>query len=273
MSPDEVAGGDEVTNSTGHSRDGASAGIPEARGRLSPVRRSLLHALGPITTPIGSLVAVRTAQPLAVLTFDDGPEPGGTDRVLAALADTGSTATFFVLVNRARRNPGLLAEVQAAGHEIGLHGVNHRRLTSLPRDQVRRDLAEGQARLADLLGAPVRWFRPPHGAQSPSVWRAICRQRLEPVLWGPCAWDWLPRPTADLAAQAMRGLRRGSVLLAHDGFAGRADGAADVPAPAIDRGDLVRRIVAGAGERGLLCRSLSTALVGGREVKVPWFRR
>lgn len=248
-------------------------GIAEAGGRFAALRRTALRAAGPLTAPIGSVIGVRTAAPLAVLTFDDGPEPGGTDRVLAALAETGSTATFFVLVDRARRHPRLLADVLAAGHEIGLHGIDHRRLTEVPIAEVRRDLRAGRDRLADLLGREVRWFRPPYGAQSPAVWRAIRQHGMTPVLWGPCAWDWLPRPVVELAAQAMRGFDRGTVLLAHDGFAGAAEGAADGPAPAIDRGELVRRIVAGAGERGLLCRSLCTALADGHAQKVPWFRR
>lgn len=249
------------------------APISEAGGRIADVRRAVLSAAGPVASAIGSVVAVRTPHPVAVLTFDDGPEPGSTDAVLRALGETGATATFFVLFNRAQREPALLAEILDAGHEIGLHGIDHRRLTARPITEVRRDLRDGRRRLADLLGAPVRWFRPPYGAQSFAVWHAIRQEGMTPVLWGPCAWDWLPRPTADLAAQAMRGFRRGSILLAHDGFAGAQDGAQDGPTPQIDRGELVRRIVAGAGERGLLCRSLSTVLAEGRARKVPWFRR
>ncbi|MGH3794042.1 MAG: polysaccharide deacetylase family protein [Pseudonocardiaceae bacterium] len=249
-----------------------SAGVPEANTRLSRIRRAALHAAGPVTTAVGSLVAVRTRQPHAVLTFDDGPEPGSTDRVLSVLAERRATATFFVLVRRAQRYPALLNEIVAAGHEIGLHGIDHRRLTRVDRDEVRRDLADGHAQLQDLLGARVRWFRPPYGAQTPSVWRSVRRQGLEPVLWGPCAWDWLPRPEAQLAAQALRGLDRGTVLLAHDGFALSQDGAADVPVPRIDRADLVRRITDGMAERGLAGCSLTEALVHGTPRLVPWFR-
>jgi peptidoglycan/xylan/chitin deacetylase (PgdA/CDA1 family) len=248
-------------------------GIAVADSRLVRLRRFALYTAGPVTTAVGSLVAVHTRQPHAVLTFDDGPEPGGTDRVLTALAERGATATFFVLVRRAQRHPALLGEVQAAGHEIGLHGLDHRRLTRVGRDEVRRALADGHAQLQDLLGSEVRWFRPPYGAQTPSVWRSVRRQGLEPVLWGPCAGDWLPRPEAQLAAQALRGLDRGTVLLAHDGFAGRQDGAADGPAPRIDRAAFVRRVLDGMAEGGLEGRSLSDTLAHGRPRLVPWFLR
>ena len=76
---------------------------------------------------IGSLVSVRTEQPQIVLTFDDGPDPGGTEAVMSALAAHRSTATFFVLLTRVRAYRGLLGEIVAAGHEIGLHGLDHRR--------------------------------------------------------------------------------------------------------------------------------------------------
>ena len=251
----------------------SDAGVPEAEGLFPTMRRRALDLAGPWTAPVGSLVGVRTDQPHVVLTFDDGPEPGGTDKVLAALSDYAATATFFVLVNRALRYPKLLAEVVSAGHEIGLHGMDHRRLTRLSGPEVRRGLAEGVARLEDLLGGPVRWFRPPYGAQTPSVWRAIRRQELDPVMWGPCAWDWLDRPVEQLAGQALRGLDRGTVLLAHDGFAGPEDGGEDGSPPRIDRGALTRKVLEGICGRGLTGCSLSTTLEHGRPRTVPWFLR
>jgi peptidoglycan/xylan/chitin deacetylase (PgdA/CDA1 family) len=253
----------------------ASRGVPEAGGAVSRLRRGALRVAAPLLPSVGSLVAVRTDAPHAVLTFDDGPEPGGTDAVLASLAEHGATATFFVLVGRARRHPRLLADVLAAGHEIGLHGMDHRRLTSLNPDTVRTSLAAAHAELEDMVGAPVRWFRPPYGAQTLSVWRAIQQQGLIPVLWGPCAWDWLPRPTEQLAATALRGLDRGAILLSHDGFAGPdegGEGGEDGP-PRIDRRDLVTRVITGLAGRGLTGRSLSEVLRVGRARTVPWFRR
>ncbi|MGH3492920.1 MAG: polysaccharide deacetylase family protein [Sciscionella sp.] len=248
-------------------------GIAEANTRSSAIRQAVLRAVGPATTPIGSLVGVYTDRPHAVLTFDDGPQAGATDAVLAALAERSATATFFVLVERVEREPRLLAEIVAAGHEVGMHGIDHRRLSALPAGEVRSALAEGKARLQDQLGLPVRWFRPPHGAQTPRVWRAIRAQGLEPVLWSACAWDWLPRPVESLATQALLGLDRGAVLLAHDGLAWDESGTGQRTAPEIDRGELVRRVLDGMAERGLAARSLGEALRYGRPRKVPWFRR
>jgi peptidoglycan/xylan/chitin deacetylase (PgdA/CDA1 family) len=231
------------------------------------VRRLIL----PLTAPIGSVRAVRPRRELAVLTYDDGPQPGGTDRVLAALADAGSTATFFILVGRARRFPGLLADVVAAGHEIALHGIDHVRLTTMSPAQVRTRTRDGRRELEDLAGQQVRWFRPPYGAQRPGTWAAIRSTGLVPVVWSNEVRDWQDDTVDELAARASA-VRSGSVVLLHDGYADASDGVDDGPPPGFDRGELSRRILAGLGERGLAAASLRDALAAGTAVRGAWFR-
>jgi peptidoglycan/xylan/chitin deacetylase (PgdA/CDA1 family) len=236
------------------------------RGALTLARR----AAGPVA---GSIVAVRTAAPSVVLTFDDGPEPGGTDRVLAALAEAGATATFFVLLTRVRRYRALFEEVVAAGHEVALHGVDHRPLPGLPPHEVGPLLRAGRAELEDALGRAVRWHRPPNGRQTPRTWRAVTGAGLTPVLWGPTTWDWRDVPHERRLERAREGLRRGAIVLAHDGFAGPEDGADDGPAPVLDRGRLVREVLAGYAADGLRARSLGQVLAEGTAVREARFVR
>lgn len=248
--------------------------IPAAlRGTLRPVVRRL-------TGPVGSVRAVAPAGPgpaaaqtTVVLTYDDGPQPGGTEPVLDALAERGATATFFMLVGRARRHPELVSRVLAAGHEVGLHGMDHRRLSTVPVREVGPALTEGKAALEDLTGRPVRWFRPPYGAQTPATWLATRRAGLTPVVWGPAAYDWEERPVDELADRAMAGLAPGSVLLVHDGYAAAADGGEPGQEPTFDRGRLARRILDRLELRGYAGRSLADALAAGRTVSWAWFRR
>jgi peptidoglycan/xylan/chitin deacetylase (PgdA/CDA1 family) len=207
-----------------------------------------------------------------VLTYDDGPEPGGTDEVLRVLAEHGATATFFVLLSRTRRYPGLLAEVLAAGHEVGLHGVDHRPLPSFGATEARNRTAAGKAELEDALAAPVRWFRPPYGRQTWSTWRAVRAAGLEAVLWGPSTLDWCEVPTADRLA-GLRHAGRGSIVLAHDGFAGPLDGVDDGPPPVLDRGDLIRQVLRDLDDRGLTARSLGAVLAAADPVRTVSFRR
>jgi peptidoglycan/xylan/chitin deacetylase (PgdA/CDA1 family) len=225
------------------------------------------------TAPIGSLRAVRTQRPEVVLTYDDGPDTVSTEPVLSALADAGATATFFVLMGRARRNPTLVREVVEAGHEVGLHGLDHVRLTNLPAVEVRRRTMDGKAELEDLLGLPVRWFRPPYGAQQPRTWLAIRQAGLTPVIWGPTPGDWRSLPEPELARHALIGVGAGEIVLAHDGFAGPEDGVDDGPPPALDRGLLARLMLEGFAGAGLHARSISAALEHGAPAMWAWFLR
>jgi peptidoglycan/xylan/chitin deacetylase (PgdA/CDA1 family) len=231
-------------------------------------RRSARRGAG---TVLGSAVEVRTDAPHVVLTFDDGPEPGGTDRVLEALADAGASATFFVLMTRVRKYPTLLADVVAAGHEVALHGVDHRALPTLPPGEVARAIRGGRAELEDALGASIRWFRPPYGRQTVRNWRAVRSADLLPVLWGPTTWDWKDVSHEERVAKSMTGVAAGKIVLAHDGFAGAADGACDGPPPPVDRGELVRSVLEGYAARGLQARSLGAALASGSLVRETWF--
>jgi peptidoglycan/xylan/chitin deacetylase (PgdA/CDA1 family) len=235
---------------------------------VAAARRTVRRGTGVL---LGSTVAVRTDAPHVVLTFDDGPEPGGTDRVLTALADAGASATFFMLLTRVRRYRTLCEEVVAAGHEVALHGVDHRALPTLPAAEVSRLVSGGKAELEDVVGQQVRWYRPPYGRQTVRNWRAVTGAGLESVLWGPTTWDWKDVPHADRVAKAQRGVAKGAIVLAHDGFAGEADGACDGPAPKLDRGRLIAAVLDGYARRGLKARSLDQALASGALVRETWF--
>jgi peptidoglycan/xylan/chitin deacetylase (PgdA/CDA1 family) len=245
-----------------------AAGSP--RSTTNRVVRAVARRL---TRPIGTVRAVRTDQPVIVLTYDDGPDPDGTPAVLRALERAGATATFFVLVGRARKYPGLLAEVIAAGHEIGLHGLDHTRLTRLPAREVLRRTRAGRAELEDLTGGPIGWFRAPYGALLLPHWAAVRRSGLTPVAWGPTPSDWRALPEQALARDALAGSGPGQIVLAHDGGAGPEDGADDGPPPPIDRGLLADLMLTGFGERGLAGRSLGDALRAGQVAQWAWFTR
>lgn len=218
----------------------------------------------------GSVVGVATEASEVVLTYDDGPAPD-TGSVLDVLAEVGASATFFVLLGRVRRRPDILADILAAGHEVGLHGPDHRRLTSFDPGSAKRRTQDALAELEDTAGHKVRWFRPPYGKQVPAAYRRITRAGLVSVSWTADMRDWYDVPQADRVESALRAARPGAILLGHDGFADASDGANDRSAPAIDRADLLRRVVAAFGERGLALRSLGAALEHGAQVRAEWF--
>jgi len=101
------------------------------------------------------------------LTFDDGPNPETTRRVLRLLAERGHVATFFVVGEKVERRPDVVREIVAAGHGIGLHGYRHDRLYSLrsPRN-VQSDIERAQRTLEGVCGLRPTLFRPPVGFAS-----------------------------------------------------------------------------------------------------------
>jgi peptidoglycan/xylan/chitin deacetylase (PgdA/CDA1 family) len=237
----------------------------------SPVRRLVRGARRRIPV-LGSVVRISTVEPLVVVTFDDGPQPGGTDEVLAALAAHGASATFFVLLGRVRRYPRLLAEVVSAGHEVALHGPDHRSLTSFGYRDVLQRTRDARAELEDRAGGQVRWIRPPYGRQTLGSWHAVRRAGLTPVMWSATTWD--SRDVGDDQRLAMAARASGgSILLAHDGFAAQQDGVDDGPEPAIARGDLIDRVLTGFRSRGLRACSLAAALRQGTAARAIWFGR
>src|SRR5690349_11695075 len=114
--------------------------------------------------PGEALVAVTPSEASTVLlTYDDGPDPVGTPAVLRELAAAGARATFFVLGTRVMLYPDVFRAVVAEGHEIGLHGADHRRVDQVPEAEFSRLLAEAKDLLEQAVQRPVVWYRPPYG--------------------------------------------------------------------------------------------------------------
>jgi len=220
-----------------------------------------------------SITQVRTQERQVVLTYDDGPQAGNTDAIIRILSERGASATFFMLMARATRHRSLVRDVVSAGHEVALHGADHRRITSMPYREVLTRTRDARAALEDLSGTPVRFFRPPYGAQSPVTRLAVHRAGLVPVMWTATTWDWKETSQEQRVDKAMEGTRPGAILLAHDGYADSSDGAFDPPPPTVDRARLATALLDALEERGFAARSLSHALGSGTPVRRGAFSR
>jgi peptidoglycan/xylan/chitin deacetylase (PgdA/CDA1 family) len=184
-----------------------------------------------------------SAGPDAVaLTFDDGPHPETTPRLLDTLAAHGAQATFFLVGERASRYAKLARRVTEAGHMVGVHGLRHRTMALDTAGAIRRDLAEAARRIEDATGAaPLagRWLRPPYGFKSLTLCRTATEEGWRLAAWSLDARDYDPQTPETLAARILGRLAPGDVVLLHE--------RPGVPATL----DALPRLLAGCAERGL----------------------
>lgn len=172
--------------------------------------RGLRVALAPGLSGIG-----RRGQ--LAFTFDDGPDPASTPLFLELLADRGVRATFFLLGFMVRRSPGLAAEIVAAGHEVGVHGDEHRNLLFRDPVSTMADISRGRDVVAQSAGVEPRWYRPPYGILTTSAALAAKRAGLRPVLWTTWGWDWSARSTPQTVRRTVRRhLADAGTVLLHD---------------------------------------------------------
>jgi peptidoglycan-N-acetylglucosamine deacetylase len=151
------------------------------------------------------------------LTFDDGPDPASTPAFLRVLAEREVRATFFMLGSMAARSPGLAAEVAAAGHEVGVHGYDHRYLPARLPLATRSDLTRATEVIATVTGSRPRLFRPPYGVLSGPALLWARDLGLTPVLWGAWGREWAAAATGQSVLENLLGSLDGGVtVLLHD---------------------------------------------------------
>lgn len=191
----------------------ASAGALLAEAALRPESQIFGH----------TLIAGHDPAEVA-LTFDDGPNDSATSALLDLFAEHNVQAAFFMIGRFVAERPALTRRVHAAGHVVGNHTQTHPWLAWQTPARIREELRACNAALEDALGAPVRYFRPPHGARRPAVARAACELGLVTVQWNVTAADWLPIGADGIARRIAAGMgrnearARGSNILLHDGY-------------------------------------------------------
>jgi peptidoglycan-N-acetylglucosamine deacetylase len=152
------------------------------------------------------------------LTFDDGPSPEHTPKVLDLLDKAGVKATFFVIGRKAEAHPELVRAIVAAGHAIGSHSYSHHRLFSLlSAAAVEEDMARSIAVIEKITGQKPALFRPPIGHTNPRIARAVDKLGLSVVGWSVRALDGLASAQPEhVARRVVRGLKDGAIVLLHD---------------------------------------------------------
>jgi peptidoglycan/xylan/chitin deacetylase (PgdA/CDA1 family) len=168
------------------------------------------------------------------ITFDDGPNPAITPKLLTLLEQYKARATFFLIGRFLRECPDFAKEILARGHAIGNHTETHPKLLYMDSAKIRAELRLCHHAVAHLLGAPPKWFRPPYGLRNPWVASEARELNMRTVMWTLLPGDWRAKsvewliqrmnPIAErarnLSAASTSATNSGSgdILCLHDGY-------------------------------------------------------
>lgn len=150
------------------------------------------------------------------LSFDDGPHPSYTPEILSILAEYGVTATFFMVGENVQYYPEAAEAVLAAGHEVGNHSFDHRRLTGLNESGVRDEVSRCEEALYTLGEYRPRLLRPPEGALNDTVRRVAREGDYRLILWDVDTRDWAHTPPSTITSQVLASVQSGDIILMHD---------------------------------------------------------
>lgn len=186
----------------------------------------------------------KTDRKVVYLTFDDGPHPPETERVLDVLRERGARATFFLIGSKVSGNEAVLHRMLEEGHALGLHTYSHAgTFPLLSFDKMLADVNEGKRAVESVAGKKISLFRPPFGVTNPTIAKVIRTLGLQTVGWDVRSFDTMFCKSSEhsykqsghdwyvpVVERIMKQVRPGSVILLHD----RLDGASELLALLLD---------------------------------------
>lgn len=186
----------------------------------------------------------KTDRKVVYLTFDDGPHPPETERVLDVLRERGAKATFFLIGSKVSGNEAVLRRMLEEGHALGLHTYNHAgTFPLLSFDKMLADVNEGKRAVESVTGKKISLFRPPFGVTNPTIAKVVRTLGLQTVGWDVRSFDTMFCKSSEhsckqsgydwyvpVVERIMKQVRPGSVILLHD----RLDGASELLALLLD---------------------------------------
>ena len=158
----------------------------------------------------------RTTHRHIVLSFDDGPDPERTPRLLDVLAAAEVKAVFFVIGKRVAKHPAIVRRMATDGHQIGNHSWSHRWLPGVSAHTLAQQIDRCQRAVEDVTGTAPLLARPPYGMRDFRYYRALAERGMTPVLWSRNLRDYHRAGVGTLLRRLSRA-QPGEIVLCHDG--------------------------------------------------------
>jgi len=194
---------------------------PAAQPRVDEVPAASMAALPPGPTRPApqkyTYNSVNTSQPIVAMTFDDGPHPDLTPKLLDLLKKRNIRATFYVIGRNVAAYPEIARRMVEEGHEIGNHTYTHPALSKIGASRVKSELDRTSDIIRQVTGANPKTMRPPYGATNTSLSRRIHGEFSMPVImWSVDPQDWRYRNASRVSSHIIANAKPGDIILAHD---------------------------------------------------------
>lgn len=151
------------------------------------------------------------------LTFDDGPNPDFTEKVLKILDKKNVKASFFIIGKNIVGNESLLQKIYDKGHIIGNHSMNHTYwFNSLPGNKIAKEIIETESKIAAIIGKKPNFYRTPFGLTSPNVAKGIKKAKVLSIGWNFRSFDTMAKDEKTLLDKLIKNAKRSSIVLLHD---------------------------------------------------------
>lgn len=241
----------------------ASRELESAMIRPQPLARLAASSL--------ATFCVSASAPEIAVTYDDGPHPVHTPRILDVLAEHDTHATFFVLAQPAAAHPEIIRCIVDGGHELALHGPDHQSLLERSTQEAVQAVTASRTLVEDVAGVPLRFYRPPYGQHTPAQARAIHRSGLDLVVWSGDPRDWVDDTESNIVDRAMGQVFPGAILLLHDDRADPHTLGRGERLPAFDRAKVLDELLSRARDAGF--RATTVGGLFSRHARVKSFAR
>lgn len=212
---------DKKPETPGGSRTPASTAAVDPGLVENPLARRLNNASSmPTVPPAGAKLSysqVNITQKALAMTFDDGPHPSLTPKLLDILKARNIKCTFFVIGKNAQMYPNIIRRMIAEGHEIANHTWNHPALTSRSDDQIRSELKQSENALMAAANYRPHLIRPPYGAINTRIKELMFSEfGYSTIMWSVDPQDWRRPGVSVVTSRLVNGAHPGAIMLAHD---------------------------------------------------------